>query len=416
MADIKRSLFTHEMFLLCAVGLCITRDAIFKLEESEQVKKAISQQLLRMTNRGEIVKGQLNDEEKKKRRRKSTSNSDKACLDIKKDAYRLGTEGVEILKSSSPAIYDFYSKYAEQRHNCFDKDHLRPNKRAGDVVSIMYKAGIKIGPQKPSLMDIEKGICPPLNQEEKTFYLRREQKREEGQREDWLRSSRSCGMVITPNLTGLVYRIDSNDHSFSGSNEKKAAIRARNIVSRAYQTHKTYLLRDGLIIGDSYDDFLLFMKDTLTASSIHVKNVHDAVAKPSQLGGEKDHLNIRFIPFDYHGVTLLKILSSYSDDEIKRAVFSDKELLFDRSMRCDAYIESRNIECYEFLSSNMTKMESVKKRCQGKYENLGIVCFDFQKDFIKELFETETSSADKIHFRVFRYDMIKNDLEGFFNG
>ena len=97
-----------------------------------------------------------------------------------------------------------------------------------------------------------------------------------------------------------------------------------------------------------------------------------------------------------NGVRQLEFLSYFTEDDCKRLCFSNEEIAaaYDSQTRADGI--TNGLKCFEFMSANVSKLAYVKKYYAEKMSEVGIICWAFQVEFVKEFF-----GGDVPNIRVF---------------
>jgi hypothetical protein len=179
--------------------------------------------------------------------------------------------------------------------------------------------------------------------------------------------------------------------------EMENNIRLRQFVKKVYDEVPKEManITDSLIVGDSYDFALEMLKSVTSGKNTRVtKTIGDAINNR-----KLTETNFKYIPLTMQGAELLYYLTRLTDAEVKSKVFAPEEINVAQKEhpKCDAVI--KQMRCYEFITSNLTKLSYIKKNIPDD-ESIGIVCWEPQIEFIKSYLSCN------LKFRAFKTESL----------
>lgn len=373
----KRKFSKEELILLVASSITMSRDTPALFAQTDADKVAIKKYISRMTD--------------SKIFRKSS---------YEKKLLRLTTTAVNRLQTDNPDLYEFYMTYTSNNRPGRTPRHVDAQCKAAEVNCMMYRAGIKIASEKPSLIDIEEGRSQPYLEGDAFFYLRKELIFDVEQEKQRAQTARGCGVLLSPGLTGVVYRLTTSDTIFRFASELESIQRALEVLRHASQKKPDAPIKDALVIGNGYDSLI----DLVHAK----KKAHARTRGFGDLleGRERLPVSIRYVPMGLAGVEPLRVITEFTEDEIVHRSFSSQEIALAEGLRCDAVVqmESSQLKCYEFISGNLTKIVRAKNSTPEGGE-VGLVCLKQQQPFLQQLFEGVTT-----RFRTYDDCVLTADL------
>ena len=368
-----KSKLRNEVLYMTAISNCLMRKTIAEMNRGILKDKSVPKQLALMFEDGLI---------------------ENMPYGKKKNGYvRIKRQGLELLQEKDPRTYAFYMENSSNGSVSWDSTHLEPYLSAADIHYLMYRSGIRVGTQKPRYSDIKpQGQHEQLDFNDNVFYLFRECRKGKDKVIN-VTGSRGSGVLITEKLTGIVYRVRNTDMRISPELEGKVNIRSGVIITHLCKEYNNREPSQSILVGDDYSTALGILYKEEKENQIK-----RAIANPSLTG-----TSIHFVPLTMNGVTVIKTLSQYDETEIVNNVFTREEIDAARNTQADAYIETADLDCYEAITNNLTKLNilreiydpSVKTVRTKRNSWLGLACYEFQKPFLKELFKNT-----KLRFRT----------------
>lgn len=321
---------------------------------------------------------------------------------------RLTKRGEEYLREIDNGLYQFYQSISNNGCPGRTERHKELMKRLAGVHMCMLLAGIDIGNEKSSIMEVEQTGKYMKIEEHPAFYASKEIKYHTRQQKSRAHISRASGFLFSRGVTALVYNAMDASMKISLPVENETAIGARVLAGSLYEQYLTQgtTISDLIIMCRNDEVMLKIMNDGL--------NEEKSKATTRMIGATINNFQltqkaIRYIPITEDGVLTLQLITTYSRGEIRDLFFTEEEQArAPEEYNADGVISG--MLCYELLSSNMTKLAYIKKTFHDlKWEggNIGILCWDGQVNFI-----TEYLGVEDIHLRHFSRDYIENLLKG----
>lgn len=319
---------------------------------------------------------------------------------------RLTKNGLNYLRENDTPLYKFYMKMTNDGQAGHSQRHKELMIKTAGAQASMLMAGIDIGPQKPSLIDIRQNAAAKMNIEDQpTFYMGKEIKYQTGQKVSRSHLSRASGVLFSQGTTALVYNTVDSSIKISTAVENETAMLARVWSAELYNQY----LPPGVSIYDSIvmcrgDDVMLSVMENCIGGKSTMKMMGDTI---KNIG--LTNRSTRYIPISEDGILSLQLISTYTRTEIKDLLFTKAEQeAVPAGYTADAFING--LLCFEFLSCNVTKLAYVKSKFPDmKWErgDVGIVCWDGQADFVTRYFNVKP-----IRIRQYSKSAIQNFLKG----
>ena len=368
-------------------------------EEKSKVEcedKEIEEKETKEEGKGEDEKG--GEEEKAKRKGKG-----KAKASTIEPAIRLKAEGKAFLEEADPDLYEFYRGLAGVKDKKIGntESHIRNQLKAGDIHYELMRAGVSIGPEKPSAIAIRTGQAPKLSPDARVFYLNKEQKllEEQYRIRTATTSAESSGLLISPGLTGFVYRVKSAGTRLNGrveyQNNNLGVNFIRCVSNRQFKENNT---KESLIIGDDYALLLEMANLHDPKRTLHTRKTFGDVFETHNITDS----DFYYVPIGGRYTDLLKIATLYPHEELLKRLFTEEQIEAAKAKEglpcpCDAYIETidrngdlRQILCYEFITGNISRLARIRHAYKNNdkinFNYLGFVCAEPQVPFLKAYF------------------------------
>lgn len=381
MENFLKSSFANELLYVLAASNFVSRQTVLAMNKdnytSEYIKKYI---------RGMINDGLLS-----------------ASVYDKKHEYalKLRKHGIATIRQKDDKIAVYYLNATNGNRLSTDKTHMDPSMNAGDIHYMMLRAKIKFGTQKPSIMEILKDGAEQNQAEDKTFYLLRDLKTSTAQKKTSATISRGTGLLVTPALTGIVYRVRDPNMKFVNKTERIVNIRMKSAIKTLYQVDYADIPQKAIVIGND----MTTAYDLMQAPPANIPKQqtlwHGIYHHPDALAAE-----VVFLPLTIEGARQLELLTTYNHEDIVGKVFSEREAKAAIGRPCDAYLENANLECYEFITANLTRLAQIKRlyideggKRETRKEHLGFACLEYQKPFLRQYF-----AGLPLRFRQFHVD------------
>lgn len=189
---------------------------------------------------------------------------------------RLTKNGLNYLRENDTPLYEFYMKMTNDGQAGHSQRHKELMIKTAGAQASMLMAGIDIGPQKPSLIDIRQNAAAKMNIEDQpTFYMGKEIKYQTGQKVSRSHLSRASGVLFSQGTTALVYNTVDSSIKISTAVENETAMLARVWSAELYNQY----LPPGVSIYDSIqlyeiverEGLELFLHPYFTCSSPYIE-------------------------------------------------------------------------------------------------------------------------------------------------
>lgn len=288
-------------------------------------------------------------------------------------------EAVRELKEIAPELYEFYMQYSNNNHPGLTEAHKSGYKRVSEIIACMRKAGVLVGPEKPSVANIYAGVENRLSLIEHgaSFYLNKELRGSDGVKENRSTISRSSGALFSKGVSALVYNCGNNAMKFGRVAEKSACSRLVHHMKSIYKDLPAHEPKYSIVFCDSDDIALQIFGVTNPSETAKTNYFGDAVRSTKVL-----NTDVIYLPATAAGATSLRWLVEFGPEKMLDACFTAEER--HKAMQLgfgDAVI--KDLVCYEFVSCNLSKLEKAKrKRKEGA--KVGIVCAKSQLHFVVE--------------------------------
>ena len=279
---------------------------------------------------------------------------------IRRAPHRIVRLGPEARAELTEDEWNLYLALSNNDAPGCDKLHVDAYVRASDFLCMAYAAGIitqfyrvpLIRTKSPELTD---------GSDRSVAVLRRDLKIK-GQKQQRMNGTRASGYIYSPGFCGTVTATNGRNLRVSRSGERQEALICSAERARVSDIQTPIHQYEALLIAPS-DDSLLHMQNTLAAA------VYDKHCTGQEF---------RYIPATVDGVRGLRFLTQNSTEDILHQQFAPEQIQAAAMYRCDALVGS--LQAVEFLSCNLTKL----LRFAGD-PKIGVVCWDWQIDFVGKL-------------------------------
>lgn len=248
-----------------------------------------------------------------------------------------------------------------------DKLHVDAYVRASDFLCAAYAAGIIAQFYRVPLIRSELDYDFRDRSELSVAALRRDLKIK-GQQQRRMNGTRVSGYIYSPGFCGTVISTNGRNLRISRSGERQEALICSAERARVSSINTTIRQYEALLIAPS-DDSLLHM-----LQQRNMQNTLAAAVYDKHCTGQE----FRYIPANVDGVRGLRFFSQNSTEDILHQQFTPEQIQAAAMYRCDALVGS--MQAVEFLGCNLTKL----LRFAGD-PKIGVVCWDWQIDFVGKL-------------------------------
>lgn len=294
----------------------------------------------------------------------------------------LTAKSLQLLSRTNKKLYAHYMNFSNDNHPGGSRAHIEGFRKASGALACMAQAGVRIGIEKPSLQDITDKKAPKLPLETPTFYLNKELRYEWEQKIIRGQQTRSQGILFSRGLCAQVYNaMNIQEITIPSNIERERNFRMVQTAKELYQVAPTAEVRDSILIAYDDDCALELLRPP-------IKRAKKKTLGTAVWDGSLTRTDFHYIPMNEWGICLLRLLTSYTQDEILSMCFTRQER--DRAQQTkegDGIISrnqpgSQSLVCYEFVSGNVSKLARIKRHYEGHYETMGIICTQAQRDFV----------------------------------
>lgn len=284
---------------------------------------------------------------------------------IRRAPHRIVRLGPEARSELSDDEWNLYLALSNNDAPGCDKLHVDAYVRASDFLCMAYAAGIitqfyrvpLIRTKSPELTD---------GSDRSIAVLRRDLK-VPGQQQR-MNGTRASGYIYSPGFCGTVTASNGRNLRISCSGERQESLLCIAERARVSDIETPIHQYEALLIAPS-DDSLLHMLQQRNMQNTLAAAVYDRHCTGQEY---------RYVPATIDGVRGLRFITQYSPEDILHQQFTQEQIQAAAMYRCDALIGS--LQVVEFLSCNLTKL----LRFAGDPE-IGVVCWDWQIDFVGKL-------------------------------
>lgn len=284
---------------------------------------------------------------------------------IRRAPHRIVRLGPEARSELSDDEWNLYLALSNNDAPGCDKLHVDAYVRASDFLCAAYAAGIiaqfyrvpLIRTKSPELTD---------GSDRSIAVLRRDLK-VPGQQQR-MNGTRASGYIYSPGFCGTVTASNGRNLRISCSGERQESLLCIAERARVSDIETPIHQYEALLIAPS-DDSLLHMLQQRNMQNTLAAAVYDRHCTGQEY---------RYVPATIDGVRGLRFITQNSPEDILHQQFTQEQIQAAAMYRCDALIGS--LQVVEFLSCNLTKL----LRFAGDPE-IGVVCWDWQIDFVGKL-------------------------------
>lgn len=285
---------------------------------------------------------------------------------IRRAPHRIVRLGPEARSELSEDEWNLYLALSNNDAPGCDKLHVDAYVRASDFLCMAYAAGIitqfyrvpMIRTKSPELTD---------GSDQSVAVLRRDLKIE-GQKQQRMNGTRASGYIYSLGFCGTVTATNGRNLRVSRSGERQEALICSAERARVSDIQTPIHQYEALLIAPS-DDSLLHMLQQRNMQNTLAAAVYDRHCTGQEY---------RYVPATIDGVRGLRFITQNSPEDILHQQFMPEHIQAAAMYRCDALIGS--LQVVEFLTCNLTKL----LRFAGDPE-IGVVCWDWQIDFVGKL-------------------------------
>lgn len=313
---------------------------------------------------------------------------------------RLTSKGVAQLTEWNEPLVDFYLRYSCNNSPGGNPSHKRAQCKAAEIVALAKRAGVMTGIEKPARGDVER----KLEGEQAALYLMKELKFETGQKVGRAQISRASAVLLSPGINALVYNVQGDNLTIKRAPETSANFHVATLRQDVCERHAGLAeVNRSIIIGYDYGVALGLLtdpaKDGDGDEERKSKTLHDAIKDRAMT-----KTDMLFVPLNGNGALCLQLLIRYTQEDIRRMVFTKAEIDAGRSNgRCEAIV--KGMSCFEFVSMDLSKLLRIKERYEAGTESIGLVCLESQANFIRQAMQT-----DDIPLRIIKDEALQQIL------
>ena len=284
---------------------------------------------------------------------------------IRRAPHRIVRLGQEARAELTEDEWNLYLALSNNDAPGCDKLHVDAYVRASDFLCMAYAAGIitqfyrvpLIRTKSPELTD---------GSDRSIAVLRRDLK-VPGQQQR-MNGTRASGYIYSPGFCGTVTASNGRNLRISCSGERQESLLCSAERAQVSGIQTPIHQYEALLIAPS-DDSLLHMLQQRNMQYTLAAAVYDR-----QCTGQE----YRYVPATIDGVRGLRFITQNSPEDILHQQFTQEQIQAAAMYRCDALIGS--LQVVEFLTCNLTKL----LRFAGD-PKIGVVCWDWQIDFVGKL-------------------------------
>ena len=284
---------------------------------------------------------------------------------------RLTRYGVSQLSPSERALYMALSSNDMPGS---DPGHIDVLVRGADILCMMYAAGFVTQFYRSGPFYLFRGDPAqlqdyiPQKSLRSTFILRKETKHP-GQREQRMTNTRCSGYLYSHGLCCTV--MDTNGQNL------------RVIARREFEETFHYTVRRPDFTGNPITThpsaLVICPSDDACLEMLAQREVKYTLAWVMS-GPVADRQEYRYLPATRDGVWGLRYITQHTCEEIQHLLFSQEEIDAADGRLCDAVIN--DLLVVEFCSCRLRHLLKFAGR-----QNIGVVCFDWQREFVIKLWE-----------------------------
>lgn len=285
---------------------------------------------------------------------------------IRRAPHRIVRLGQEARTELTEDEWNLYLALSNNDAPGCDKLHVDAYVRASDFLCAAYAAGITAQFYRVPLIRTK---SPELTDgSDRSIAVLRRDLKVPGQQQQRMSGTRASGYIYSPGFCGTVTASNGRNMRISPGGERQESILCSIERARVSDIQTPIHQREALLIAPSDDSLLNMLQQRKMQGTLAA-----AVYERQYTGQE-----FRYIPATVDGVRGLRFLTQNSPEDILHQQFMPEHIQAAAMYRCDALIGS--LQVVEFLSCNLTKL----LRFAGD-PKIGVVCWDWQIDFVGKL-------------------------------
>ena len=293
---------------------------------------------------------------------------------IRRAPHRIVRLGPEARAELTEDEWNLYLALSNNDAPGCDKLHVDAYVRASDFLCMAYAAGTTAQFYRVPLARAKSSELAD-GSDQSVAVLRRDLKIE-GQKQQRMNGTRASGYIYSPGFCGTVISTNGRNLRISGSSERQESLLCSVERARVSDIETPIHQYEALLIAPS-DDSLLHMLQQRNMQNTLAAAVYDRHCTGQEY---------RYVPATIDGVRGLRFITQYSPEDILHQQFTQEQIQAAAMYRCDALVGS--LQAVEFLSCNLSKL----LRFAGDPE-VGVVCWDWQFDFVSKLWGGNLQSA-----------------------
>ena len=284
---------------------------------------------------------------------------------IRRAPHRIVRLGPEARSELSDDEWNLYLALSNNDAPGCDKLRVDAYVRASDFLCMAYAAGITAQFYRVPLIRTK---SPELTDgSDRSIAVLRRDLKVPGQQQR-MNGARASGYIYSPGFCGTVTASNGRNLRISCSGERQESLLCIAERARVSDIETPIPQREALLIAPSDDSLLNMLQQR------NMQGTLAAAVYSRHYTGQK----FRYIPANVDGVRGLRFLSQNSTEDILHQQFAPEQIQAAAMYRCDALVGS--LQAVEFLSCNLSKL----LRFAGDPE-IGVVCWDWQIDFVGKL-------------------------------
>ena len=285
---------------------------------------------------------------------------------IRRAPHRIVRLGQEARTELTEDEWNLYLALSNNDAPGCDKLHVDAYVRASDFLCAAYAAGITAQFYRVPLIRTK---SPELTDgSDRSIAVLRRDLKVPGQQQQRMSGTRASGYIYSPGFCGTVTASNGRNMRISPGGERQESILCSIERARVSDIQTPIHQREALLIAPSDDSLLNMLQQRKMQGTLAA-----AVYERQYTGQE-----FRYIPATVDGVRGLRFLTQNSPEDILHQQFMPEHIQAAAMYRCDALIGS--LQVVEFLTCNLTKL----LRFAGD-PKIGVVCWDWQIDFVGKL-------------------------------
>lgn len=284
---------------------------------------------------------------------------------IRRAPHRIVRLGQEARTELTEDEWNLYLALSNNDAPGCDKLHVDAYVRASDFLCMAYAAGITAQFYRVSLIRTK---SPELTDgSDRSIAVLRRDLKVPGQQQR-MNGTRASGYIYSPGFCGTVTASNGRNLRISCSGERQESLLCIAERARVSDIETPIPQREALLIAPSDDSLLNMLQQR------NMQGTLAAAVYERQYTGQE----LRYVPATVDGVRGLRFITQNSPEDVLHQQFMPEHIQAAAMYRCDALIGS--LQVVEFLTCNLTKL----LRFAGD-PKIGVVCWDWQIDFVGKL-------------------------------